>query len=106
MANDKREEESVNDYDFREFIQKTPCARSSFLNGIIGGVVAGCGRFVLTKHITKSCDLAVISFALITIGNWGICRYMHQKRKLEVEKTVDLVTKYSNTKAREKHKDA
>ena len=31
---------------------------------------------------------------------------MHQKRKLEVEKTVDLVTKYSNTKAREKHKDA
>lgn len=80
------------------FIQKTPCARNAFLYGIAGGMVTGVSAFLYTKHIRRSCDFAVASFSLVSIGSWEWCRYSNRKEKEEIEKTVELLTKYSNAR--------
>merc|ERR1712189_175309 len=88
----------------KEFIEKTPCARSSFLYGITSGMSAGVVTFLYAKHIRRSCDIGVISFAAVSLGSWEWCRYNNRKEKEEIKKTVDLLTKYSNAKKKEAEK--
>eukprot|EP00112_Aurelia_sp_Birch-Aquarium-sp1_P021897 Seg6.4 transcript_id=Seg6.4/GoldUCD/mRNA.D3Y31 product="Cytochrome c oxidase assembly protein COX20 mitochondrial" protein_id=Seg6.4/GoldUCD/D3Y31 len=86
---------------FKEFLETTPCARNSLLYGVAGGMATGVGTFMFTKHIRRSCDFTVVAFVAVAIGSWEICRYSHWQQRKEIDKTVELLTKYSNTKENE-----
>ena len=40
-------------WNFKKFIERTPCARESLLYGIGGGVLAGSGCFVKSSKLTN-----------------------------------------------------
>ncbi|XP_065055632.1 cytochrome c oxidase assembly protein COX20, mitochondrial-like [Rhopilema esculentum] len=82
----------------KDFIENTPCARNSLLYGLVGGMTVGTSKYMYSKHIRRSCDYAVASFALVSIGSWQLCRYLNWKQRKEIDKTVELLTKYSNSK--------
>lgn len=39
----------VLEYSIKDFVERTPCARDSFLYGIFGSMFAGAGTFVYTS---------------------------------------------------------
>lgn len=47
-----------------------PCFRSSFLNGIGGGIGTGLTYFLFTSKVRQACHTTVLSFAGITLSYW------------------------------------
>ncbi|XP_032221773.2 cytochrome c oxidase assembly protein COX20, mitochondrial [Nematostella vectensis] len=95
------DEEKKYSWNALKFIQRTPCARESFMYGIVGGLTAGSLYFLKSRHIRRSCDLAVGSFALVAVAGWEACRYVKQKEKEELKKTVELLNQYSHEKSKD-----
>ncbi|XP_074631775.1 cytochrome c oxidase assembly protein COX20, mitochondrial-like [Acropora palmata] len=95
VVNSDKEKYSWN---IKKFIEKTPCARESFLYGIVGGAVVGAGYFLKSMHVIKSCRYAVGSFALISFGGWELCRYMKYKEKEAIKESVDKLNQYKHQK--------
>ncbi|EDV24116.1 Cytochrome c oxidase protein 20-like protein [Trichoplax sp. H2] len=84
--------------------QKVPCARSSLLYGISGGLVVGALVFTRTKIVRRSCDYAVASFAVVSLSFWTYCNYHVSKERARLRKIVgayqsrvDLARKQSET---------
>lgn len=88
-------------WNFKKFIERTPCARESLLYGIGGGVLAGFGCFVKSTHVFRSCRYAVAGFALVSIASWETCRYIKHKEKEAIKQHVDLLNKYREEKKEE-----
>ncbi|XP_059350474.1 cytochrome c oxidase assembly protein COX20, mitochondrial-like [Daphnia carinata] len=61
-----------------------PCFRSSFLNGIGGGIGTGLAFFLFTSKVRRSCNTAVLSFAGITLSYWVYCRYRWSQKKFNM----------------------
>jgi len=80
-----------------DYLQKTPCVRSSLIMGIASGLGVGIAAFMFTKHVKKSCDFAVGSFAVISTGSWGYCSYNRRQQ----QKNIDMVIKTLEIKNKE-----
>lgn len=58
---------------FGRDLSTIPCFRSSFLNGIGGGIASGLAYFMFTSKVRQACNTAVLSFAGITLTYWYLC---------------------------------
>ncbi|XP_054709685.1 cytochrome c oxidase assembly protein COX20, mitochondrial-like [Uloborus diversus] len=56
-------------------LQKIPCFKKTFTYGICTGLAAGLANFIFTSKVKRSSDIAVVSFAVSTVGIWIYCRY-------------------------------
>lgn len=103
MADDVFDSATTKKYNwnFKKFIERTPCARESLLYGIGAGMIAGFGCFMKTMHVFKSCRFAVGGFALISFGSWEVCRYIKQKEKEAIKQHVDMLNKYREQRREE-----
>ncbi|XP_070576402.1 cytochrome c oxidase assembly protein COX20, mitochondrial-like [Ptychodera flava] len=73
------------------FLFRTPCTRTAFLTGIGGGFTLGLAHFMFSSRVKRSTDLAVYSFAAITLGTWMYCRYDRAKKRLAQKRVKDAV---------------
>ncbi|XP_076053289.1 cytochrome c oxidase assembly factor COX20 lethal (3) 87Df isoform X2 [Oratosquilla oratoria] len=71
---------------FDQEFSKIPCFRSTFLYSIGSGISVGLAHFMLTSRVKRSCDLAVGTFALVTLAYWGHCRYNYSLQKFNMGK--------------------
>ncbi|XP_031573048.1 cytochrome c oxidase assembly protein COX20, mitochondrial-like [Actinia tenebrosa] len=94
-AGDSKDSEKHASWDIIKFIEKTPCSRDSLLYGITGGLGAGVLYFFKSNHVRRSADVAVGSFALISVVSWELCRYMRHKEHQKIKKTVELMNEQS-----------
>ncbi|KAF8790260.1 cytochrome c oxidase assembly protein COX20, mitochondrial-like [Argiope bruennichi] len=61
-------------------LQKIPCFKKTFTISTYSGIAAGLGCFLITSRIKKSADVAVLTFAVTTVGYWFYCRYNWSKQ--------------------------
>ncbi|KAG9303963.1 hypothetical protein G9A89_005873 [Geosiphon pyriformis] len=77
---------SLNYEDFKN-IGKIPCARQSFLYGIMAGAVVGGIRYFYKGNVSSASNWAVGSFLLSSIGIWETCR-LKKRREYTQFKTI------------------
>lgn len=68
---------------FGRDVSKIPCFRNSFLYGIYSGFGGGLITFFLTSRTKFATDVAVASFAIVTLSYWCHCRYQYSVTKFE-----------------------
>ncbi|XP_055332107.1 cytochrome c oxidase assembly protein COX20, mitochondrial-like [Paramacrobiotus metropolitanus] len=77
------------------FIQRNllsiPCFRESFMYGMLSGLGAGLGTFMLTSRVRRACDVAVGSYAAVTFCWWIYCRYERARLHQELQKVQYMV---------------
>ncbi|CAL1263649.1 unnamed protein product [Larinioides sclopetarius] len=56
-------------------LQKIPCFKKTFTISTYSGIAAGLGCFVITSRVKRSADVAVLTFAVTTLGYWFYCRH-------------------------------
>ncbi|RMX50142.1 hypothetical protein pdam_00002840 [Pocillopora damicornis] len=83
MADDVFDSATTKKYNwnFKKFIERTPCARESLLYGIGAGMIAGFGCFMKTSE--------------------EVCRYIKQKEKEAIKQHVDMLNKYREQRREE-----
>ena len=79
---------------FGRDIQKVPCFRTAFMNGIGSGLVGGLGYFLFTSNPKKAANFGFGAYLVGTLGFFTLCRYQWVTRKRE----QDLFKKALQTK--------
>ncbi|XP_063162210.1 cytochrome c oxidase assembly protein COX20, mitochondrial [Candoia aspera] len=84
MATEKDTENSKKSF-LQEMLEihKVPCARQSFLYGILGGLGVGLGHFLATSKVRRSYNLGIGGFFVTTLGCWFYCRYNNAKLRFQ-----------------------
>ncbi|XP_057315919.1 cytochrome c oxidase assembly protein COX20, mitochondrial-like isoform X2 [Hydractinia symbiolongicarpus] len=90
-------------WDLSHFISETPCVRSSLLFGISCGLTIGLGMGLYSKRIKKSCDIAVGSFIMTSLGSWSYCYYSRWQRFQNMEAIIKVIDE-KNRKNEEKER--
>ncbi|GIY00792.1 cytochrome c oxidase assembly protein COX20, mitochondrial [Caerostris darwini] len=67
-------------------LEKIPCFKKTFTVSIYSGLAAGLGCFIVTSRIKRSADVAVFSFAGVTLAYWIYCRYNWSKEYQQAQK--------------------
>ena len=78
-------------WNFKEFFTRTPCVRTSMMYGISGGLAFGAATFLYSKHIQRSCDVAVLSFALVGLGSFQYCSQQLREERKAVREAVKIL---------------
>jgi cytochrome c oxidase assembly protein subunit 20 len=68
-----------------------PCARSSLLYGIGGGLVVGCVHFLTRRRVASASNWAVVSFGGISIASWEYCRYNRRQKTAQMRSVMEQV---------------
>ncbi|XP_035205530.1 cytochrome c oxidase assembly protein COX20, mitochondrial-like, partial [Stegodyphus dumicola] len=76
---------------FGNDLQRIPCFKKTFTVGISSGVIAGLTTFLFTSRVKRSSDIAVITFAVTTLGFWAFCRYNWSKEHWLTQKMNSAV---------------
>ncbi|EIN10492.1 hypothetical protein PUNSTDRAFT_84587 [Punctularia strigosozonata HHB-11173 SS5] len=69
-----------------------PCTRNSLLSGIASGVGVGAIR-AMSASILTSCNWAVGTFMLVSLGTWQVCQSARIEEHRRVQQVVEELPK-------------
>ena len=64
-------------------ISKIPCFKTSFFNGIAGGIVVGLASFMSTSNTRKATNRGFGAYFGITLVSWIVCRYRYSTKAFQ-----------------------
>eukprot|EP01136_Pigoraptor_vietnamica_P036116 Opistho-1_new@102234 len=92
-SNNAEEGDKKAKFEFAFDIKRVPCARDAFLNGIVSGVIAGFVRGFMTLNPIKGGNVAVFTFAGISIVSWHWCRYQRERNIRLIKESIEKLSK-------------
>lgn len=87
-------------------VHKIPCARDGYMTGMLTGVVAGAGRYILGAQIPKAMNWAAGGFILGAIVKWEHCQYQRRKEKEGVARMFEIMAQKAADKKRKVEEEA
>ncbi|KAI1087176.1 hypothetical protein F5B19DRAFT_497627 [Rostrohypoxylon terebratum] len=90
--------QSIKSEDFLN-VHQIPCARESFMTGIVGGSVVGAIRYMAGRRIPKAANWAFGAFFISSIIQWEYCRALRAKEYAAMARVVQIMDKAAAEKA-------
>jgi hypothetical protein len=92
-------------YEFLTSIRGIPCLRNALLWGMGTGMVLCLHSFIRHRLASRATNLFMVTFTVVTLGSYGICRYQFEQRQREMLLFVenqDLIAKYAQYQAKQR----
>ncbi|KAI1443217.1 hypothetical protein F5Y02DRAFT_225904 [Annulohypoxylon stygium] len=97
--------QSIKSDDFLD-IHQIPCARESFMTGIVGGSVVGAVRYMAGRRIPKAANWAFGAFFISSIVQWEYCRAQRAREYAAMARAIEIMDKKAAEKAAKMKEEA